>query len=202
MTRADGSRGIGEPIAAGAMAAYVAAVALAGILGARRARLASSPAGVGRGHLVELLTSGLPVSGPWLPATLVLAGSGLLAARAAGPQVAVVAALLAHVGGTLIAYALLALARVHSPLFWQGSWHAPDYGVSLVFAAWLAVAAVRAPNRVTGLGILLVGFALARPMMTLTGLEHACAFAIGALVALSATPRPQSTSRARALLSR
>jgi hypothetical protein len=106
---------------------------------------------VSRGEIAEFLTSALPVSGPWVPALVVLAGSGLLAARAAGPQRAVTAAVLAHLAGTLVPYAALALARVLSPHAWDSDWHAPDYGVSLVLGAWLALAAVRAPNRVTAI---------------------------------------------------
>jgi hypothetical protein len=202
LTRAAGTRGLGDLAAAGAMAAYVSAVALAGIAGVHAYPLASSPAGVGRGEISELLTSGLPVAGQWWPATLLLAGSGLLAARAAGPQRAIIAGLLAHVLGTLIPYAALALVRVHTPHAWQGDWSAPDYGVSLVFGAWLALAAVRAPNRATGLATGLFALALARPGMTLTGAEHGCALAIGAACGLTRTRTRRPRSRARALPSR
>lgn len=188
--------------AAGAMGAYVAAVALAGIRNVHADALASSPAGVGRGELTELLTSALPAAGPWLPATLILAGSGLLAARAAGPWTAAVAGLVAHVAGTLLPYAALALVRVHAPHAWQGDWDAPDYGVSLVFGAWLALAAVRAPNRATGLATAFLALALARPGMTLTGAEHGCALALGAACALRAPASRRPRSRARALPSR
>jgi hypothetical protein len=170
--------------AAGAMAAYVAAVALAGVLDVDADPLASSPAGMGRGELAQFLTSALPVSGPWLPALLLLAGSGLLAARAAGPGRAAAAGLLAHLAGTLVPYAGLALARVYTPHAWDGDWHAPDYGISLVFGAWLALAAVRAPSRVVAVATGLLAVALARPGMTLTGAEHGCALAIGAACGL------------------
>jgi hypothetical protein len=189
--------------AAGAMAAYVTAVALAGALHVHVDPLASSPAGVGRGEVAELLTSALTVSGPSLPAVLLLTGSGLLAARAAGPKLAVIAGLLAHLAGTLIPYAALALVRLQAPHAWNADWDAPDYGVSLVFGAWLAVAAVRAPNRATGIAIGLLALALARPGLTLTGAEHACALAIGAACSLSSERifRPPR-SPARSQLSR
>jgi hypothetical protein len=199
VTRAAGTRGLGDLAAAGAMAAYVTAVALAGILGAHARPLASSPAGVGRGELTQLLTSALPISGQWWPATLLLAGSGLLAARSAGPGRAVVAALAAHLAGTLIPYGALALVRLHAPHAWDGDWRAPDYGVSLVFGAWFALAAVRAPNRATGIATGLLALALARPGMTLTGAEHGCALAIGAAcgVRWTRSRRPRSLARAR-----
>jgi hypothetical protein len=191
-----------DAAAAGAMTAYVGAVALAGILGAHARSLASSPAGIGRGEIGELLTSGLPVSGPWLSATLVLAGSGLLAARTAGPRTAAVAGLCAHVAGTLLPYAALALVRVHTPHAWQADWDAPDYGVSLVFGAWLALAAVRAPNRATGLATAFFALALARPGLILTGAEHGCALAIGAAFGLTRRTSRPPRFRARALPSR
>jgi hypothetical protein len=200
--RAAGIRAPGDLAAAGVMTAYVAAVALAGILGAHAQALASSPAGIERGEIAELLTSGLPVAGPWLAATLVLAGSGLLAARAAGPRNAAVAGLLAHIGGTLLPYAALALVRVHSPHAWQGDWDAPDYGVSLVFGAWLALAAVRAPNRAAGLAAAFFALALAPPGLTLTGAEHGCALAIGAAWGLTGRAGRLPRSRAPALPSR
>jgi hypothetical protein len=181
--------GLLDLAAAGAMTAYVAAVALTGALHVHVDPLASSPAGVSRGEIAELLTSALAVSGPWLPAVLLLAGSGLLAARGAGPRLAVVAGLLAHLAGTLIPYAALALVRLHAPHAWNADWDAPDYGVSLVFGAWLALAAVRAPSRATGIAIGLLALALARPGLTLTGAEHGCALAIGAACALR-QPRP------------
>jgi hypothetical protein len=191
--------------AAGAMAAYVAAVALAGMLDVDAYPLASSPAGVGRGEIAQVLTSALPVSGPWPPALLLLAGSGLLAARAAGPQRAVAAGLLAHLAGTLIPYAALALARLHTPHAWDGDWHTPDYGVSLVFGAWFALAAVRAPSRATAIATGLLALALARPGMTLTGAEHGCALAIGAACGVRGVRKPLSRlprSRAPVPLSR
>jgi hypothetical protein len=187
------------------MAAYVTAVALAGVLGLHQASLASSPAGVGRGEIAQLLTSGLAVTGSWLPAALILAGSGLLAARAAGARRALLAALIAHVGGTLLPYAALALVRVHSPGAWDGDWHAEDYGVSLVVGAWLALAAVRAPNRTAGLATALLALALARPGLSLTGLEHTCALALGAGFGVSGSrlrPRRRPMSRAPAPQSR
>jgi hypothetical protein len=188
--------------AAGAMAAYVVAVALAGIDNVHADALASSPAGLGRGEITQLLTSALPVAGPWLPATLLLAGSGLLAARAAGPPLALIAGLLAHLAGTLIPYAALALVRVHTAHAWEGDWDAPDYGVSLVFGAWLALAAVRAPNRATGIATGLLAFALARPGMTLTGAEHGCALALGATCGVRRPASRPPRSPARALPSR
>lgn len=194
--------GLGTLVAAGAMAAYVAAVALAGVLDVDAFPLASSPAGLGRGEIAELLTSALPVSGPWLPATLLLAGSGLLAARCAGPRLAVVAGLLAHLAGTLVPYAALALVRLRAPHAWDADWLAPDYGVSLVFGAWLALAAVRAPSRLTGIATGLLALALARPGLTLTGAEHGCALAIGAACGVRRSWSRPPRSRVRVPLSR
>jgi hypothetical protein len=194
--------GLGTLIAAGAMAAYVGAVGLAGLLDVDALPLASSPAGVGRGEIAELLTSALPVAGPSLPATLLLAGSGLLAARVAGPRLAVIAGLLGHLAGTLVPYAALALLRVHAPHAWNADWDAPDYGVSLVFGAWLALAAVRAPSRLTGIATGLLALALARPGLTLTGAEHGCALAIGAACGLTRSWSRPPRSRVRVLLSR
>jgi hypothetical protein len=202
VTRTAGARGIGRLAAAGAMVAYVAAVALGGALGVDGESLASSPAGVGRGDVAQLFTSGLAVAGSWLPATLILAGSGLLAARGAGPQRAALAALAAHLGGTLLPYAALALVRDHSPHAWEGAWHAPDYGVSLVFGAWLALAAMRAPNRVAAVATALVALALATPGLTLTGAEHACALAAGAAFGVKWSARRRPRSHVPAPLSR
>lgn len=196
------ARGPAGRAAAAAMAAYVGAVALIGLLGADVRPLASSPAGVGRGQLVQLLSSGLPVSGPWLPPALLLAGAGMLAARAAGPTRAAATGLLAHVAGTLIPYAALALVRVHSPHAWQAEWNAPDFGVSLVFGSWLALTAVRDRNRTSGIALGLLALALARPGESLAGAEHACALLIGAACGLKGPAPRRPTSRVRALQSR
>jgi len=91
---------------------------------------------------------------------------------------------------------------VHTPHAWQADWDAPDYGVSLVFGAWLALAAVRAPNRATGLATAFFALALARPGLTLTGAEHGCALAIGAAFGLTRRPSRRPRFRARALPSR
>jgi hypothetical protein len=115
------TRGLAWLAGAAAMSTYVAAVIVAGALGADPEPLASSPAGVGRGEFLELLTSGLPVAGARLPSVLILA----------------------------------ALA--------------------------------------TGLAAL----ALARPGATLTGLEHACALAIGAASGLGLAQRRTIGARPR-----
>jgi hypothetical protein len=195
-------RGPADAAAAVVMTAYVGAVALTGLLDAHARPLASSPAGVERGELIQLLTSALPVAGPWLPPTLLLAGAGILAARSAGPKLAAATGLLAHLAGTLIPYAALALVRIHSPHAWQEEWNAPDFGVSLVFGAWLALAAVRDVHRATGVALGLLALALARPGQSLAGAEHACALLIGAACGLSRPARRPPRSHVRALPSR
>jgi hypothetical protein len=121
----------------------------------------------------------------------VLVLTGVLAWRAVGPARMVAAAVVGHVGATLVAYAGLGLLRAVDPHAGSGVLDAPDYGVSCVFAAWLGVSAARGQSRLarTGaaaaIGVLAIGGDLA-------AFEHLLAAVAGYVVA-----RPPALRRPR-----
>jgi hypothetical protein len=158
--------------------------------------VSASPQLVGAGQLWRLVTNGLLVCRPVILSLVSFAIFALVAAAICGGRVFVFAALLGHIGSTLLAYLVLDLVRLTAPGTDNGLVHQTDYGVSAVQAALLgAVATTLWLAHVRGLrGRLAIVLACcvigviawqARPDLTLLDTDHGFAFAIGiAVVAL------------------
>ena len=130
--------------------------------------LASSPDALATGRVWTLVTSGFIVSGPPVPQLVMTAIVAVAVVRLAGPAVWWISAIAGHFGATVIAYAGIAAVYVVEPATAEGVVHAPDYGISAVWAA------------TTGTLLLLLHRAGAHPRLT-----AACTFALlGAFVTL------------------
>jgi hypothetical protein len=145
-----------------------------------------TPDQLGTGKVWLLATSGLIVNGSPVPQLAALALTVAAALRHMSPRYTTAVMVVAHVGATLLAYAVLTLATgeadgVHSDT--------NDYGTSAVWLGLLgalAVASLREalagdrPARVFILASLvaLAGAVAFFPLMTAT--EHALAYALGA----------------------
>lgn len=150
--------------------------------------LACAPAALWSGKLWTLPSSALIIQGPAIPQLVM---TGLLCAalvRACGGAVFWLVAVAGHVGSTVIAYTGIALIYVVQRSTAEGVVHAPDYGISAVWAAAfgaLAVVAMRRGHhpRVTAMWSLavLALFVLLVPIDgELADVEHLLAFALGA----------------------
>lgn len=130
--------------------------------------LASSPHAVATGREWTLVTSGLIVAGPSVPQLIMTAIVAVAVVRLAGPAIWWTSAIAGHFGATFIAYAGIAAVYAVEPSTAEGVIHAPDYGISAVWAA------------TTGTLLLLLHRAGAHPRLT-----AACTFALlGAFIAL------------------
>ena len=167
--------------------ATVAAIAVArGLGGAPHAGLlASSPAGVVRGELWQLFTSGLVVSGPVgaeLPAAAAIAA---LAVRRLGARTFWFAAALGHVGATLLAYVGVGVVWLAARADVDGVVDAPDYGISCVSLAAVGALvgeAMRARRESVGLAAVAAGLVVLAVLglgSGLAGIEHVLAFTLG-----------------------
>ena len=153
---------------------------------------ACSPAALWAGRPWTLLSSGLIIQGPAIPQLVM---TGMLAAvlvRACGGAVFWLVALAGHIGSTLIAYAGIGLVYLADQPTAQGVVHAPDFGISAVWAAAfgaLAVIAMRRGDhpRVTAawsLAVLALFVVLVPVDGELADVEHLLAFGLGALTML------------------
>jgi hypothetical protein len=109
--------------------------------------LASTPAAVAQGRVWTLITSAFLVSGPAIPEIAGLAAVGALLVRRHGAGALWRAAAVGHVGSALVAYAgvgALALAGAHLA---HHVLHAPDYGLSCVWAGVVGALGVSAAAR-------------------------------------------------------
>lgn len=150
--------------------------------------LASSPARVAAGHLWPLLTSGLIVAGDPLVQLTGLGLTALAVIELLGASVFWIAAIAAHFGSAILAYAGVGVLWLIAPADVDAVVAAPDYGVSAVWAgivgALVAAGLARrhwrerlpAVSAVAGF-LFVVG-----PPGGLAGAEHALSFALGALV--------------------
>ena len=198
-----------------ALSAFVLAVS--GLTAAQRAGLipleavAASPHKIAQGKFWLLLTSGLFADRPTLPSLFALVLFGFVALAVCGSRVLWSAALVGHVGATLLVYYSLALVRVSHPDLFHEVLGRPDIGLSAIFAAWLGATAAVAWRRTRAdrrrrIGIV-VGCAaigliawLVRPDLTVLDTDHGVAFFIGVGVAGARLrlPRLRLTTRAAA----
>ena len=175
----------------GSVCVYVVALTIIALDGrVHGPSLASSPGGVADGGLMPLLTSGLVVDGAAWPQIALVAIVLLAAVRRLGAVRLWAAALAAHVGGTLAAYAGIGLLSIVEPRLTREVVHAPDYGVSVVLTGELGALAAWSRRRaliVAGPLILAVsGIAAAIVAGTvnpfvLANAEHPAGFGLGAL---------------------
>jgi hypothetical protein len=177
---------------AGLAGGYLLLVAVLAVL--RRASgwpdpqaLASSPADLATGHVWSLITSGLVVAGE---PTVQLAATALTVAlviQLLGASAFWAAALAAHVGSAVIAYAGVGVLWLVAGADVDALVEAPDYGISCVWAGAagaLAAAAFRrrsARVRVLAPVAIGAGVGIVAPAAGLAGVEHGLAFALGAL---------------------
>jgi len=159
---------------AATVAAWLVAVTVIAVLRAVHAEdvsvhaLACSPDAIVTGRLWTLVTSGLIVAGPPVPQLIMTAIVAVAVVRLAGPGMWWLSAIAGHFGATFVAYAGIAAVYAVQPSTAEGVVHAPDYGISAVWAA------------TTGTLLVLLHRAGAHPRLT-----AACTFALlGAFITL------------------
>ena len=182
------------------VAAYLGAVTLVVVLqhaaGLPDATaLAASPAKLAAGRVWTLLTSGLVVDGDAAPQLVATTALAVAAVHFRGAKVFWAAALGGHIGSTLIAYAGVGAAWLVDPASVAGVVHAPDYGISCVWAAALGASAAGsflARRRhwpwivASSASVLVAVTAFSEGIATV---EHVLAWLIGAAVVVVATRR-------------
>jgi hypothetical protein len=179
---------------------YITALAAFALQLAHPATLASSPIGVAHGHLLQLFSSGLVIDGPPLPQIAALTGTLLIATRRLGARLTWTAAIGAHLGATLVAYAFVVILWLADPNLSRPVIAAPDYGISVIFVGVCGAAAqLRRPAAVapvlTGLtAVWLIWWWLSGAFspIVLANLEHLLGFAIGVGLALFGRSRQRS----------
>ena len=171
-----------------AVLAYLTTLAVFALYPPTAATLASSPAGVAHGHVLQLLSSGLVVDGPALPQIVALAVTLIYATSRLGSALTWRAAIGAHLGATLLAYAFVAILYLVDRSLTTPVLAAPDYGISVVFAGVCGAVMRRgkpasiAPVITVLAAVWLIWWWLAGSFdpATLANLEHLLGFMIGA----------------------
>jgi hypothetical protein len=156
--------------------------------------LASSPAEVARGRVWSLLTSALLVTRDPIVQLVAAALLTVAAMQALGPATFWLAAAAGHVGSALLAYAGIGLLRLIGRADVDSVVHAPDFGISCVVIGVLGALTVAASGRRSpGWRMLAIAAGVALwaviPPFGLAAVEHALAFALGAVAAVAATRR-------------
>jgi hypothetical protein len=173
--------------------------------------MAFSPAALLAGKLWLLPLSGLVVNGEtWEQLALLAAAAAVLVVVVDGRLFWRVA-IGAHIGSTLVAYAIVGVLAVAAPSVTSGVIAAPDYGVSCIWAGCLGALALtiarRSSRRVPAFALFAaIALLTAIPVgldglgatgfvtggtLDLSPVEHVLAFGIGVLVANAAT-RPRA----------
>ena len=208
-----------------AIAAYLAAAAVVGLLPgstgithqALVSALSFSPADLVSGKLWLLPLSGVVVDGETWVQLAALAEAAVAVVVLAGARTFWRAAIFAHVGSTLVAYAILGVLAVAAPSSVGDLFRDPDYGVSCIWAGSLGALAVVGARRCSGraakaavaavvsapLGVVLTaGVVTPAGQLNLATLEHVLAFALGALAARVAPVTPARRAPRRPCASR
>ena len=199
--------------------AYFAAALVVGLLpsvagishGALVATLAFSPSDLLAGKIWLLPLSGIVVDGATWVQLAVLAEAAVVLVAMAGARTFWRAALLAHVGSTLIAYAVLGILNVADPSATGDLLRDPDYGVSCIWAGSLGALAVVAARRCTRRSAKVAvvaaisaplfvvdstGIVTAAGTLDLAAVEHVLAFLLGALAGRAAVTKGRTVARA------
>jgi hypothetical protein len=172
--------------------------------------LAFSPSDLLAGKIWLLPLSGIVVDGATWAQLAILAEVAVVLVALAGARTFWRAALLGHVGSTLIAYALLGIVNVADPSATGDLFRDPDYGVSCIWAGSLGALAVVAAGRCTRRPVkILVAAAISAPLFVADGagivtaagtidlaaLEHVLAFGLGAVAGVAAVRRRRPAVR-------
>jgi hypothetical protein len=158
--------------------------------------LASSPAALAAGRLWTLVTSAFIIDGPSVPQIVMTALVAGAVVRRGGAALFGLSAVAGHVGATLLAYVGIAAVSITDPATADGVVHAPDYGISAVWAASVGTLLVLVhrggahPRVTAAFGVVLLGTFLALVDIDgeLADVEHLLAFLIGAGVAAVRSP--------------
>lgn len=194
------------------VALYLAAVVLIAIARAvdghpSLSALALTPDRLGHGQVWLIVTSGLIVNGPVWPQVAALAVTIVAALRRLGAAFSLTVMVMAHVGATLLAYALLALATGDA----DGAHNRElDYGTS---AVWLGLVGALTADSLsaarrggTGARVLAaagcVAFVVGVTVFPLlAAFEHGLAFALGAGLAVFSGRRSAAHRSVRSVAS-
>jgi hypothetical protein len=176
--------------------------------------LAFSPADLVSGKLWLLPLSGVVVDGETWVQLAVLAEVAVVLVLMAGARTFWRAAVAAHVGSTLIAYAILAALAVVAPSATGDLFRDPDYGVSCIWAGSVGALAVVAARRYASrraqvavaaavgtpvVVLLTAGVMTPAGTLDLATVEHLFAFVLGALVGRMTTADPHRSGRRQSL---
>ena len=147
--------------------------------------VAASERAVGEGRVWLLVSSAFVADRPAVASVAGLVIVGLAALAFCGARLLWAAAAFGHIGGTVVVYAALALARTVDVPFARHAMGSADYGTSAIIAAWIGVIAYSVWRRGSGAAALalcvvsgLVGWFF-RPDLDVLDSEHMVAFAFG-----------------------
>jgi hypothetical protein len=158
------------------------------------ANIAASPREVADGRVWLLVSNGLVAANPLFWSLLSFCGLGFVTLAVCGSRIFWVAAIVGQTLSTVLAYALIGVARLLEPGAFHQLVSAPDYGVSAISAAWLgALAAVgwRKRSESTARAVIVLGCVAAASLgwfvrgrgLNMLDSEHVFAFVIGVVVA-------------------
>ena len=158
--------------------------------------LACSPQALATGRVWTLVTSGFIVAGPPVPQLVMTGLVALFVVRLAGAGTWWLSAIVGHFGATFVAYAGIAAVYAVDRGTAAGAIHAPDYGISAVWAATtgtLLVLLHRAGARprasaACGVAMLAAFIALVGLEGELADVEHLVAFLLGIAVVAVRSP--------------
>ena len=190
-------------------AVCVATAAAATQIGPSVAALAFSPDRLAHGRIWLLVTSAFVVDHPVALSLASFAALAIVTMFVCGTTLFWRSAVYGHVGGTLIVYSFVGLARLIDHGAFGSTLDARDYGVSAISSAWLATTAMvawrtTATSRHAKAGIVVACAAVAvfaymmRRDHSVLSTEHVVAFGLG--LAVGATPgaiRSRAASWAR-----
>lgn len=186
-------RSLGSAIVLVGVVVATSALAVSGI-GPSAATLSFNPNRLAQGRVWLLVASALVVDHPVVLSLLSFAVLAVATLAVCGRRVFWSAAIVGHVGSTLIVYALIGAVRTIEPGAFAAALNARDYGVSAISSSWLGAIATTAWNTRTArrsrativigcCAIASFAFMIRRDTSVLSS-EHLVAFALGIGLAL------------------